>query len=137
MRDPFVGTWKLNPGRSNFDPNHRPKDATMRISFADGSYEMRASGTSEKGEPVTEKPQILIPDGKPYPVPDFIGLVAITTRPDPNTMHSVARREDGTTAGEGRFTVSADGSSMSATAAGFDTQLRRFETRTEWDRIDG
>jgi hypothetical protein len=53
MRDPFVGTWKLNPGRSKFDPNHRPTEATMAWELrADGSYHMRASGVSEKGERV-------------------------------------------------------------------------------------
>ena len=28
---PFVGTWKLNPDRSEFDPNHRPSQATMTL----------------------------------------------------------------------------------------------------------
>lgn len=137
MHDPFVGTWKLNPGRSNFDPNHRPTDGTMEWELkADGSYEMRASGISAKGERVTERPQRFIPDGKPYPVPDFPGLSAIATRLDERTIRGVAQREDGTLAGEGTFVVSADGKSLSATAAGFDTQLRRFETRTEWDRVE-
>ena len=136
MRDPFVGTWKLNPGRSKFDPNHRPTEATMAWELrADGSYQMRASGVSEKGEPVTERPQTLIPDGRPYPVPDFPGLSAITTRPDPHTIRATCKREDGTLAGEGTYAVSSDGASLSATTAGYDTQLRRFETRTEWDRI--
>ena len=137
MRDPFVGTWKLNPGRSHFDPNHRPTEATMQWELrADGSYDMRASGTSQKGEPVTERPQRLIPDGQPYPVPDFPGLSAVTSRPDANTIHGMAKREDGSIVGEGQYVVSADGASMSATTTGFDTQLRRFETRTEWDRVD-
>jgi hypothetical protein len=30
--------------------------------------------------------------------------------------------------------VSEDGTSLTATAAGFDPQLRRFETRTVWNR---
>src|SRR4029453_12051204 len=137
MLDPFVGTWKLNPGRSKFDPNHRPTEATMKWELrADGSYEMRASGTSEKGAQVTERPQTLIPDGQPYPVPDFPGLSAVTTRPDARTIRAVAQREDGSLAGEGTYVVSPDGASLSATTAGFDTQLRRFETTTEWDRVD-
>ncbi len=38
MHDPFIGTWKLNPGKSQFDPNHRPSEATMR-------WELDADGT--------------------------------------------------------------------------------------------
>ncbi len=29
MQDPLSGTWKLNPGGSDFDPNHRPSAGTM------------------------------------------------------------------------------------------------------------
>ena len=135
MDDPFVGTWKLNPGKSLFDPNHRPTEATMQWQLQpDGTYLMTATGTSAKGERVSERPQHLIPDGRPYPVPDFPGLVAITTRPAPNTLRGEAKREDGTVAGEGTYVVSADGRSLTATTAGFDTQLRRFETQTVWDR---
>ena len=36
--------------------------------------------------------------------------------------------------GQGRYVVTDDGQSLSATTAGFDTQLRRFETLTVWDR---
>lgn len=136
MRDPFVGTWKLNPGKSTFDSNHRPSGGTMRWEVgADGTYLMNAAGTNEKGEPVAERPQHLNPDGRPYPVPDFPGLVSITTRVAPNTIRAEARREDGTTAGEGTYVVADDGMSLTATTAGFDTQLRRFEMRTVWDRV--
>ena len=29
MQDAFVGTWKLNPERCEFDPNHRPTSGTL------------------------------------------------------------------------------------------------------------
>jgi len=135
MNDPFVGTWKLNPARSNFDPNHRPTEATMTWELnADGTYLMIARGKNDKGEAVAERPQTLVPDGQPHPVPDFPGLVSITSRPDPHTIRAQARREDGTTAGEGTYAVALDGQSLTATTAGFDTQLRRFESQTVWDR---
>ena len=44
------------------------------------------------------------------------------------------KREDGSVAGEGTYVVSQDGTSMTASTAGFDSQLRRFEMRTAWDR---
>ena len=135
MSDPFVGTWKLNPARSNFDPNHRPTEATMTWELkTDGTYLMIAKGTNDKGEPVAERPQTLVPDGRPYPVPNFPGLVSITSRLDPHTLRAEAKREDGSTAGEGTYEVALDGRSLTATTAGFDTQLRRFETQTVWDR---
>ena len=136
MHDPFIGTWTLNPAKSQFDVNHRPSEATMRWELdADGAYVMNAEGTNDKGERVVERPQRLVPDGQPYSVPDFPGLRAITSRPQTNAIRAEVRREDGTIAGEGTYVIADDGRSMSATTAGFDTQLRRFEMRTVWDLV--
>jgi hypothetical protein len=135
MTDPFIGTWTLNPAKSTFDPNHRPAAATMRWDLeADGAYLMTAEGVNAKQEPVSERAQRFVADGRPVPVPDFPGLVAITTRPDARTIRAEVRREDGSIAGGGTYVVDDDGATMTATTAGFDSQLRRFEQRTVWDR---
>jgi hypothetical protein len=136
MQDPFIGTWRLNPAKSAFDPNHRPTGGTMTWELdAEGNYSMKAEGLNAKGEKVVERPQRMIPDGRGYPIADFPGLTTITTRLDSNAIRVEARREDNSVAGEGTYAVSADGASMTATTAGFDTQLRRFETRTVWERL--
>lgn len=136
MQDPFIGTWTLNPAKSAFDRNHRPGGGTMTWELdTDGNYSMTAEGLNAKGERVVERPQRMIPDGRGYPIADFPGLTAVTTRVDSNALRVEARREDNTIAGEGTYAVSADGKSMTATTAGFDTQLRRFETRTVWERL--
>lgn len=137
MTDPFTGTWELNPAASKFDPNHRPSQGTMRLERApDGGYVLTAEGLNAKGEPVRERPQTFVPDGKAYPLPDFPGLTTVASQPDARTLRVEARREDGSVAGEGTYVVSADGRSLTATTAGFDTQLRRFETMTSWDRVE-
>ena len=136
MNDPFVGRWKLNPQRSTFDANHRPTGATMEwVRHEEGGYLMTAVGTKANGESVTERPQRFIPDGEPRPVPDFPGLSAVTTQPNPHTIQAEARREDGSLAGAGNYVVSTDARSLTATTTGFDSQLRRFESRTVWDRV--
>ena len=136
MTDPFVGTWRLNPDGSVFDANHRPSAGTMHLEAAGGgAYRLTAWGRNEKGEPCAEKPQTFIPDGRPYPVPDLPGLMSVTSRPDPRTLRAEVRREDGSIAGEGSYVVSADGQSLVATTAGFDSQLRRFEMKTVWNKV--
>jgi hypothetical protein len=135
MLDPFIGTWTLNPTKSTFDPNHRPAAATMRWeSEADGGYLMTAEGVNGKQERVSERPQRFVPDGHPVALPGFPGLVTVATRPDARTIRAEVRREDGSIAGEGTYVVDENGVTMTATTAGFDLQLRRFETRTVWDR---
>jgi hypothetical protein len=136
MQDPFVGTWKLNPAKSEFDENHRPGAGIVVFEVeAGGSYLMKASGVDAKGEKVAERPQRMIPDGKDRPIPEMRGLTAVCTRPNPNTLQSSAKREDGSVVGEGVYEVSKDGKTLTATTSGFDTQLRQFKMRTVWDRV--
>jgi hypothetical protein len=135
MNDPFIGRWKLNPVKSRFDANHQPAEGAMHWQHAPGGgFLMLGEGRNSKGEMVRERPQTMVPDGRPYPVPDLPGLTTVTTRPQPNVIVATCHREDGSVAGEGTYEVSEDGRSMTATTAGFDTQLRRFEMKTVWDR---
>jgi hypothetical protein len=135
MPDPLVGTWKLNPGRSEFDPNHQPSAGTMILELTpDGHYALTAEGVTERGEKCTERPTKLIPDGKEHPVPDFPGLLGIVTQPDLNTLVAEVRREDGSVVGGGTYVVSPDGTSLTATTFGYDSQLRQFQQKTVWDR---
>ena len=135
MQDPFPGTWKLNPEKSQFGANHRPSAATMVFEVnPEGEYLLKAEGVKANGETVKERPSRFIPDGKEYPVPDFPGLIAVTTRPDPNTITAEVRREDGSVVGGGTYAVSQDGKSLTATNFGYDTQLRQFKQQTVWER---
>jgi hypothetical protein len=93
MQDPFVGKWKLNVEKSEFDTNHWPKAGTMVVERdAEGYYLQKAEGISEKGEKVAERPMRFILDGKEHPVPEFPGLTYIASQPEPNTVTRGATR---------------------------------------------
>jgi hypothetical protein len=100
----------------------------------EGHYALTAEGVTESGEKCKERPAKFIPDGKEHPVPDFPGLISIVTRPDPNTLAAEVRREDGSVAGGGTYVVSPDGTFLTATNFGYDSQLRQFKQKTVWDR---
>jgi hypothetical protein len=135
MQDPFVGTWKLNPEKCDFDANHRPTGATMVFDLDEqGYYLMKAHGTNAKGEKVAERPQKFRTDGQEHPVPDIPALKATASKPDPNTITAEVKREDGSPVGGGSYVVSADGKSLTATTFGYDAQLRQFKQQTVWDR---
>jgi hypothetical protein len=135
INDPLIGTWKLNPSRCEFDVNHRPQSATLVIARGeDGGYSLTAHGIDEEGKEVVEKPQTLIPDGQPRPLPDFSGLAVTSERPDASILRTVVTRKDGSIVGQGIYTVSADGQFLTATTSGFDSQIRQFEQRTSWDK---
>jgi len=135
VQDPFIGTWELNPGRSEFGANHRPSAGTMTLELtAEGHYLLTAEGVTAKGERCREKPTTFIPDGKEHAVADFPGLISVVTRPDANRLTAEVRREDGSVVGGGSYEVSEDGASMTATNFGYDTQLRQFRQKTVWER---
>ena len=79
--DPFSGTWRLNPEKSDFDPNHRVSSGTMRWERIANGYSMKAEGTHD-GHLVQERPATFILDGKDHGLGDgkcvavAIGLVA-------------------------------------------------------------
>jgi hypothetical protein len=135
MQDPFVGTWTLNTAKSAFDANHNPKGGTMVFELDEhGHYVMKAAGVSSDGRQIAERPQCFILDGAPHPLPDLPDLIAVATRPTTNALHGEVRRQDGSIVGQGDYVVSADGRTLTATATGFDSQLRRFAVTTVWER---
>jgi len=135
MQDPFLGTWKLNVEKSEFDGNHRPAAGTLVFELdAQGYYLLRAEGQNAKGEKVQERPTRFILDGKEHAVPDFPSLRAVATLPGPNMIECEVRREDGSVAGGGTYVVSTGGKSLTASNFGWDSQLRQFKQCTVWDR---
>ncbi len=137
MQDLFIGTWTLATDQSKFDPNHRPRQATLAFTLdADGHYLMTAVGINANGDSVVERPTRFVIDGARYPIPDLPGLAFVATRPNPLTIHGEARREDGDIVGGATYVVSEDGRTLIATNFGFDSQLRRFAQKTVWMKID-
>jgi hypothetical protein len=130
--DVFSGIWKMNPGRSSFDPNHRPTEGTMRFDPVPDGYVMHAEGVCD-GKPVTEHPMHFVFDGREHPVPGAPGMTGLCSRPEPNTIQLVGRMGD-RIVGEGRYVVSADGRSLTTTVRGIDAQQREFDTTVVWER---
>jgi hypothetical protein len=132
LDDPFSGNWTLNCQESNFDPNHRPRLATMRWERTVDGYQMRAEGEKDDGRTVVDQATFVL-DGQEHPIPTAPGFTASAERPDPNTIRSVGKR-DGNVVGEGVYTVSPDGSTLTATVRGIDAQNRPFQTIVVFDR---
>lgn len=130
--DVFSGTWELNAGDSNFDPNHRPTAATLRFEAIDGGYLMFAEGVSD-GKVVKERPQRLILDGLAHPVPDAPGITATGVLENGRTIRAEARKGE-EVVGSGSYAVSPDGTKLIATMSGTDAQLRPFQTVVAWNR---
>ena len=134
MQDPFVGTWKLNPAKSEFDQNHRPRGGTMIFELSSaGHYVLKAEGLGQNGEKVTERPVEFILDGKSHPLAGLPGLSFVATRTATNTITGEVRAEGGSVVDGGTDEVSPDGKSLVARTFGRDSQSREFKQHSVWD----
>ena len=133
--DPFAGTWQLDSPRSAFDPNHRPRSATVVLERTEtGDYVMQAEGIAADGQTVTERVQHFILDGQPHPIPDLPGFVMTSSRPDGRTIESEARGPDGAIVGRGAIIAAPNGSSLTMLTYGLDQLHREFKQQTIWKR---
>jgi hypothetical protein len=132
MQDTFVGTWKLNVEKSEFDPKYVPTEGTVTFERdSEGTYLMKAEGVAG-GQRVAERPQRFVLDGKEHAVLDIPGLTGVATLSDPNTITAEGRM-NGKTVGQATYSVSAGGKTLTATASGTGTN-GPFQTRAVFER---
>ncbi len=133
MADAFVGNWKLDVEQSEFDPKYVPAAGTLVFELdSEGNYLMKAEGITSSGERVAERPQRFVPDGREHSAPDIPGLSMVATCTDPNTISSEGRM-NGKAVGQATYTVSADGTRLTATASGMGAN-GPFKTRAVFIR---
>ena len=90
--------WDLDTECQKVGIRHPPPPGagTIVVEFdAEGFYLQKAEGINEKGKECMERPVRFIPDGKPHPIPDLIGLKYDATKTDPNTMTGEVTKEHG------------------------------------------
>ena len=118
--DPLIGTWKLNVGKSKFDPGPGPKSATVRYEAAGQGLKVTVHTESASGPAHWSYTANF--DGKDYPVAgnpdgDMVALKRITTM---NT--EAAFKKSGKSMSNNSRVVSADGKTLTITVKGTNAQ---------------
>jgi hypothetical protein len=108
---PFVGIWKLNTARSQFNPGPPPHEV-VRTYRQDGDLiTMTINGTRANGEVIAARAQFRL-DGKEYGYTGTSPLDTVSvTATDAHTWVGVARKK-GHFLSRSTFTVSADGHTL-------------------------
>jgi len=140
--DPFVGTWKLNPSRSNFAPG-APRFilGAIQIESAGNGLKSTASGADGKGivSDFTFSCQL---DGTPckvtpatMPLRSASAVDTITLkRIDPTFMMATGTR-NGKLVYSDRRVVSADGKTMTVIRDGTTPEGKKYESTIVLDRL--
>jgi hypothetical protein len=130
--DPFVGEWKLNPAKSEYNGRSMPESGMVRFEpEADGLRHIIEWVDAEgRGVRNTFRAKF---DGKDYPALGS-GQTVSRKRLDSNTLEAVFKK-DGKVANRDRWVVSADGKTLSFTSVGVDSATRKpYTTMTIFER---
>lgn len=121
--DPFMGTWRMNVGKSTFSPGPAPKSGSVTFAAAGTGFKVVVSGVGMKDEKVQWEYTGNY-DGKDYPLkgnPD--GDMISVRRVNARTVETTIKRAGKPTVINTR-TVSADGKMLTVTTKGTDGQGR-------------
>ena len=131
--DPAVGTWKLNPAKSKYDPGPVPKSNTIVITKAGNGIKVSAKGVDAEGNPTTTDYTVVY-DKKDVPVkgtPAYDTVAA--SRIDPNTTQ-LTRKKGGKVVQTATRAISSDGKTMTVTTTGTDEKGRKVNNVAVFDR---
>ena len=135
-KDPFIGAWKLNPGKSKYESGGAPTSFTR-------TYEDRGGGTIFMTTDVTI-PQgstraylVYRRDGKPYPEAavgaQSIRMVTVTAA-DPRTEDVYFIVDGKTSETPSTIKISADGMTMTQVVTGRDAKGKAFTNTIVYDK---
>jgi hypothetical protein len=129
----FVGTSIANIEKSRRHANHQFRGATLSFAVSGDVVTLTHGGVNAAGKQESGT-TVLCSDGQDHPASPLAPGVLVATRwRDANVLETVARK-DGHVIGDGRYEVSADGNTLTATVAGIDGAGARFEQGIVFDR---
>ena len=132
-KDPFVGTWKMNPAKSSYSPGPVPKSITSIYEAAGKGYKVSVTNESASGK--TQYGYTTNADGTDAkltgnnPNADTIAVRRI----DANTLESVSKMGGKTTITQ-RNVLSADGKSRTVTTTGTDPKGQKVHNVAVFER---
>ena len=130
--EPLIGTWKLNVGKSKFDPGPGPKSATVTYEAAGQGLKVTVDTESSSGPAHWSYTANF--DGKDYPVAgnpdgDVVALKRMTT-----TTTEAVIKKSGKTMTTNTRAVSVDGKTLTITAKGTNAKGQTVHNVQVYDK---
>lgn len=136
--DPWVGTWKLNPAKSKYDPGPAPKSQTLKIEpVAGGAQKHTFEGVDAQGRR-THSERTAKFDGAEVTVqavaPPATTVTTNAFRRIGDRSFEVKGMVDGKPGTTNRVEVSADGKTMTQTVSGINAQGKKVNNVIVYER---
>jgi hypothetical protein len=120
-----VGTWKLNPAKSKYDPGPVPQSNVIVITVAGTGITVSAKGTDGEGKP-TSSDYTVSYDGKDAPVKGQPAYDMTSARRIDKNTTELTRKKAGKVVQTARRAISADGKTMTIITTGTDEKGRKI-----------
>jgi hypothetical protein len=130
--DAFMGTWKLNEGKSKMSPG-MPKNTTVVYEAAGDNVKIAVDGTDADGKPAHNEWTGKF-DGKDYAVTgDPTADMRSYKMVNDHTL-SLTNKKDGKATMTGRIVVSKDGKTRTVTISGKDAKGKKVSSTAVYDK---
>jgi hypothetical protein len=134
--DESLGTWKLNIGKSKFNPTAPVKSLTMTREAAEGGVKLTTTGEQADGTKINSSYTAKY-DGNTYPVTGAPWDTISIKQVDPNTLTTVTKKTGGKYKATGRTVISKDGMTMTTTSKGTNAEGKPFTYTMVWEKQSG
>src|ERR1700692_3955104 len=134
--DESLGTWKLNMGKSKFNPIAPVKSLTTTREAAESGFKLTTAGEQADGTKINSSYTAKY-DGNDYPVTGAPWDTISIKQVDSNTFTTVTKKTGGKYKSTGRTVISKDGKTMTTTSRGINAQGKPFSYTMVWEKQSG
>jgi len=136
QNNPFVGTWKLNPSKSKFEPGPAPKSQTRTVVAQGDGAKYTFDGVAADGKPFSYSFTVNY-DGKDYPVTGTgvpAGADSIAIKLVGTNKAEATEKKGGKEVATAEAEVSKDGKVSTVKVKGTGVDGKAFHSETVYDK---
>jgi hypothetical protein len=131
--DPLLGTWKMNPAKSRYDPGPAPRSVTVTFAPAGDGVKVTADEVDADGK-ARQTEYTVKYDGKDYPIKGAANADTVAVkRIDANTTERTDKK-GGKVVATFQRKVSTDGKTLTVTLTGTNAQGKPVNNAVVLDR---
>ena len=130
--DPFVGTWKLNSGKTKYKTGTPPKEQTVTYSEEGSDLHVVVKGTSFDGQPISTHFTVPVAGGAGKIIESFYD--AVTMKKTSANERETAFSRGGKVTYSAKAKRSADGKTMTVTVKGTNLSGQNVDGANVYDK---
>jgi hypothetical protein len=133
--DPFVGTWKMNPAKSDYKQGAPPKEQIATITVEGGDMHVHVAAVTAEGKKTLVFYTIPYDGGMGKMFETSPAYDGISGRHIGPNEREISRLKDGKVVFTARSVVSADGNSMSTFSKGVSPLGKPVDAHVIYDKV--